>query len=94
VGLVAPHEAWDYEGDWGGNLGTPIAPHFFLSAAHIGQAVATTFILQDVNYTVVRGFYDPLRLGAARIAEPIISRITHSSAGCGAEAEQNVGART
>ena len=58
-GLLFPHQGWDYEGFWGGNLGTPIAPHFFISAAHIGQAGGTTFSLQNVNYTVLRGFYDP-----------------------------------
>jgi hypothetical protein len=58
-GLLFPHEGWDYEGSWGGFLGTAIAPHFFISAAHIGQAGDTTFTLQNVNYTVLRGFYDP-----------------------------------
>ena len=29
---------WQYEGDWGGFLGTPISPSFFISAAHIGLA--------------------------------------------------------
>jgi hypothetical protein len=54
-----PHEGWDYEGSWGGFLGTAIAPHFFVSAAHIGQAGGSTFICRNVNYTVLRGFYDP-----------------------------------
>jgi hypothetical protein len=58
-GSSFPHNGWDYEGTWGGNLGTPIAPHFFISAVHIGQAGGTTFTLQNVNYTVLRGFYDP-----------------------------------
>lgn len=58
-GPLFPHEGWDYEGSWGGFLGTPIAPHFFTSAAHIGQAGGTTFTLENVNYTVLRGFYDP-----------------------------------
>jgi hypothetical protein len=57
--ILFPHDGWDYEGTWGGFLGTPIAPHFFISAAHIGQAGGTTFTLQNVNYTVLRGFYDP-----------------------------------
>jgi hypothetical protein len=57
-GLLSPHEGWDYEGNWGGFLGTAIAPHFFISAAHIGQAGETTFTFQNVNYTVLRGFYD------------------------------------
>ena len=58
-GLLPPHEGWDYEGDWGGFLGTAIAPHFFISAAHVGQTGGTTFTLQNVNYTILRGFYDP-----------------------------------
>jgi len=32
------NSGWQYEGDWGSFLGTPIAPNFFISAAHIGQA--------------------------------------------------------
>lgn len=51
--------AWNCEGTWGGYLGTPIAPHFFLSAAHIGQAGGSHFIYHGIDYTVVRGDYDP-----------------------------------
>src|SRR2546430_5823442 len=58
-GSLPPHEGWDYEGTWGGFLGTPIAPHFFISAKHIGQAGGTTFTFQNVNYSVLRGLYDP-----------------------------------
>jgi hypothetical protein len=58
-GMLFPHEGWDYEGSWGGFLGTAIAPQFFISAAHIGQAGGSTFTFQNVNYTVLRGFYDP-----------------------------------
>ncbi len=43
---------WNYEGQWGSFLGTPIAPHFFLSAAHIGQA-GSNFVFQNVTYTLV-----------------------------------------
>ena len=46
---------WQYEGVWGGFLGTPIAPHFFVSAAHIGQA-GTNFSFQGSTYTIVRSF--------------------------------------
>jgi hypothetical protein len=31
IGSVA-NTAWSYEGKWGGFLGTPIAPHFFITA--------------------------------------------------------------
>jgi hypothetical protein len=46
---------WQYEGIWGVFLGTPIAPHFFISAAHIGQA-GSNFIFQSSTYTIVRTF--------------------------------------
>ena len=57
--ILFPHDGWDYEGTWGGFLGTPIAPHSFISAAHIGQAGGTTFTFQGSNYTVLPGIYDP-----------------------------------
>lgn len=46
---------WQYEGTWGGLLGTPIAPHFFISAAHIGQA-DNHFTFQGSTYTIARSF--------------------------------------
>lgn len=49
---------WNYEGGWGGFLGTPIAPHFFISARHIGQA-GGDFVYGGVHYTIVSGFADP-----------------------------------
>jgi hypothetical protein len=54
----AAGSGWNYEGVWGGYLGTPIAPHFFLSAAHIGQA-GSNFVYQGVTYTIAGGFHDP-----------------------------------
>src|SRR3954447_6712433 len=49
------NSGWQYEGLWGGFLGTPIAPHFFISAAHIGQA-GGAFSFQSSTYTIVRSF--------------------------------------
>jgi hypothetical protein len=49
------NSGWQFEGDWGGFLGTPIAPHFFISAAHIGQA-GSNFVFQGSTYTLVRAF--------------------------------------
>lgn len=49
---------WQYEGIWGQFLGTPIAPHFFLSAAHIGQQ-SSVFNYHGANYTIVRSWKDP-----------------------------------
>jgi hypothetical protein len=44
---------WNYEGLFGGFLGTPIAPHFFLSAGHIGDAL-NPLIYGGVTYSVQR----------------------------------------
>jgi hypothetical protein len=49
---------WNYEGQFGGFLGTPIAPHFFLTAKHIGQA-GSVFTFGATNYTLVTHFNDP-----------------------------------
>jgi len=49
---------WQFEGQFGGFLGTPIAPHYFVTAKHIGQASAT-MTFQGGTYTVVKGFNDP-----------------------------------
>ena len=49
---------WNYEGLFGGFLGTPIAPHFFLSAAHIGAA-GNPFVYNGAPYTLVTNFNDP-----------------------------------
>ncbi|MDQ2868509.1 MAG: hypothetical protein M3R59_08905 [Verrucomicrobiota bacterium] len=51
-------QGWDYEGVWGSFLGTPIAPNFFISAAHIGQA-GIVFAYLGANYTITQGYYDP-----------------------------------
>ncbi|MFL6584780.1 MAG: hypothetical protein ACJ8KU_09725 [Chthoniobacterales bacterium] len=49
---------WQYEGDWGPFLGTPIAPHFFISAAHVFRP-ADVFKFQNATYTIVRSFGVP-----------------------------------
>ena len=49
------NSGWQYEGTWGVFLGTPIAPHFFISAAHIGRA-GSNFTFQGSTYTIIRSF--------------------------------------
>ena len=49
---------WQFEGTWGGFLGTPIAPHFFISAAHVGRA-GGNFVFQGSTYTLARSFSLP-----------------------------------
>ena len=53
------NSGWQYQGIWGGFLGTPIAPHFFISAAHIGNAGGSSFTFQNVTYRVTQDFFDP-----------------------------------
>jgi PKD repeat protein len=53
------NSGWQYEGQWGSYLGTPIASNFFLAAQHIGGSSCAPFILNGVTYTTVRNFDDP-----------------------------------
>ncbi|MDQ6765546.1 MAG: hypothetical protein M3Z22_05535 [Verrucomicrobiota bacterium] len=54
---VLAGSGWQYEGIFGGFLGTPIAPNFFITAKHIG---ASSSVLQfnGVSYPVVRQYND------------------------------------
>jgi hypothetical protein len=61
---------WEWQGKWGGNLGTPIAPHFFITVTHIQGNVGDPFIYQGKPYTSTAFYDDPnsdLRL--VRVAE-------------------------
>jgi hypothetical protein len=49
---------WQYEGTFGANLGTAIAPHFFVTAKHLGTG-PTQFSFHGVNYPIVHSFADP-----------------------------------
>lgn len=49
---------WQYEGTFGIYLGTAIAPHYFVTAKHLGNG-PTQFLYHGVNYTIVRSFADP-----------------------------------
>ena len=53
------NSGWQFEGQWGGFLGTPVAPYYFLSAKHIGQAGGSTFIFHGQTFNVVAGYPDP-----------------------------------
>jgi hypothetical protein len=50
---------WQYEGQWGCCLGTPIAPHYFLAAQHIGGSAGQTFTYNGSNYTTTAYWDDP-----------------------------------
>lgn len=44
---------WEFQGNFYGFQGTPIAPHFFLTARHLGFPVGTPFAYQGVTYHTV-----------------------------------------
>jgi len=48
---------WQYQGTFGNYLGTTIAPHFFITAKHIGGA--PKFFFRGINYTVLRSYDVP-----------------------------------
>jgi len=50
---------WQYEGQWGGFLGTPIAPQYFIAAQHIGGEVGQAFVYDGVTYTTTAYWNDP-----------------------------------
>jgi hypothetical protein len=50
---------WQYEGQFGNYLGTPIASNYFLTAKHIGGSVGQTFSFGGTNYTTTAVFPDP-----------------------------------
>jgi len=50
---------WQYQGTWGGVLGTPIAPQYFIAAHHVGGSVGQTFSFQGIPYTTTAYWDDP-----------------------------------
>ncbi len=51
------NSGWQYEGTFGSFLGTPIAPLYFLSAAHIGNQGA--FVFHGESFIVMESIPDP-----------------------------------
>jgi len=63
------NSGWQYEGQWGGFLGTPIAPFFFISAQHIGHQ--GDLVYNGTTYHVVAEFNDPESdLKILQVAQP------------------------
>ncbi len=50
---------WQYEGQFGVYLGTPIASNYFVTAKHIGGSIGQTFSFGGTNYTTTAVFPDP-----------------------------------
>ncbi len=57
IGSLA-NSGWQWVGSWAGFQGTPIGPHHFLTARHVGGNVGDVFALGGVNYTTTAFFDD------------------------------------
>ena len=53
------NSGWQYEGQWGGFLGTPITPQYFIAAKHVGGSVGQTFTFNCVSYKTTARWDDP-----------------------------------
>ena len=53
------NSGWQYEGQWGSFLATPIAPSFFIAAKHIGGSIGEAFVLNESAYHTVAFFDGP-----------------------------------
>jgi hypothetical protein len=53
------NSGWQFEGQFGGFLGTVIAPNYFITAKHIGGSVGQIFTFNGTNYTTIAVFPDP-----------------------------------
>jgi hypothetical protein len=50
---------WQWQGRWGNFLGTPVAPRYFLTAAHVGGQVGGVFEFRGMAYVTTAAFDDP-----------------------------------
>jgi hypothetical protein len=47
---------WELQGRWGSFLGTPIAPQYFITAAHVGGQVGDKLRLDGIDYETIASF--------------------------------------
>lgn len=50
---------WQWQGNWRGFAGTPIAPNWFLTARHLGGSVGEEFHFAGRAYRTTARFFDP-----------------------------------
>jgi len=58
-GGALANSGWQYQGKFGGFLGTVIASNYFITAKHIGGSIGQTFTFNGINYTTTAVFPDP-----------------------------------
>ena len=56
---VLANSGWQFEGQFGGFLGTVIGSNYFITAKHIGGSVGQSFVFNNVSYTTTAVFPDP-----------------------------------
>jgi hypothetical protein len=44
---------WNLQGNWRENTGTPIGPHHFITAMHVGGSIGQLFSFRGVDYTTI-----------------------------------------
>lgn len=53
------NSGWQFEGQFNGFLGTPIAPNYFITANHIGGSVGDSFVFHGETFTTTASYSDP-----------------------------------
>jgi hypothetical protein len=53
------NSGWQYEGNWGGFLGTAIAPRYFITATHVNGNLGDAFTLNGYTYHAISSNASP-----------------------------------
>jgi hypothetical protein len=71
------NSGWQYEGDVDGFLGVPIAPHFYITAKHLGGSVGQVFHFHGDDYVTI-GFHDSPPTEASDTTDLRIWEVEHA----------------
>ena len=71
------NSGWQYEGDVAGFLGVPIAPHFYITAKHIGGSVGQVFNFHGDSYITIAS-HDSPPTAASNTTDLRIWEVEHS----------------
>lgn len=71
------NSGWQYEGDVAGFLGVPIAPHFYITAKHIGGSVGQVFNFHGDSYITI-AYHDSPPTAASSTTDLRIWEVEHT----------------
>ena len=71
------NSGWQYEGDVAGFLGVPIAPHFYITAKHIGGSVGQVFNFHGDSYITI-AYHDSPPTAASDTTDLRIWEVEHT----------------